>query len=80
LLHELGDKIIASDDKSKFSEVREWLQGVRSAAEHKEMLDLAILIRELAGRGEAERQMCRDVLEAVVRFSDSKTETSFLSY
>jgi signal transduction protein with GAF and PtsI domain len=80
LFHELGDKIIASDDKSKFSEVREWLQGVRSAAEHKEMLDLAILIRELAGRGEAERQMCRDVLEAVVRFSDSKTETSFLSY
>ena len=80
LFHELGDKLIAGDDKARYSEVRDWLREVRSAAEHKEMLDLAILIREIAVRGESERQMCREVLEAVVRFSDSRADTSYLSY
>jgi signal transduction protein with GAF and PtsI domain len=80
LFRELGDKMMTGHDAAKFSEVREWLRELRSATEHKEMLDLAILIREIATRGEAEREMCREVLEAVVKFSDSKSETSFLSY
>jgi hypothetical protein len=68
------------DSAAKFSEVRQWLKDLRSASEHKEMLDLAILIRELASRGEAEREMCREVLEAIVKFSDSRSKISFLSY
>ncbi len=80
LFRELGEKMINGATDAKFDEVREWLKGLRSAPEHKEMLDLAILIREIGSRGEAEREMCREVLEAVVRFSDSKSETSFLSY
>jgi signal transduction protein with GAF and PtsI domain len=80
LFRELGDKMMEGRKAAKFSEVRQWLSDLRSAAEHKEMLDLAILIRELATRGEAEREMCREILEAIVKFSDSKSETSFLSY
>ena len=80
LFHELGDKMMESENVAKYAQVREWLKDLRSTAEHREMLDLAILIREIATRGEAEREMCREVLEAVVKFSDSKSETSFLSY
>jgi signal transduction protein with GAF and PtsI domain len=81
LFRELGDKMMMEGENApSYGEVRQWLQNLRSAAEHKEMLDLAILIRELAARGEAEREMCREVLEAIVRFSDSKSETSFLSF
>jgi len=80
LFRELGDKMMEGQDAAKFDEVRQWLRELRSATEHKEMLDLAILIREIASRGEAEREMCREVLEAIVKFSDSKSETSFLSY
>lgn len=80
LFRELGEKVIGEENVPKFAQVREWLKGLRSAAEHKEMLDLAILVREIATRGEAEREMCREILEAVVKFSDSKNETSFLSY
>ena len=80
LFRELGEKMIDSEQVAKFSDVRSWLRDLRSSADHKEMLDLAILIREIASRGEAERELCREVLEAVVKFSDSKSETSFLSY
>lgn len=80
LFRELGEKIVEGGEVPKFTEVREWLKDLRSAAEHKEMLDLAILVREIASRGEAEREMCREVLEAIVKFSDTRLETSFLSY
>lgn len=80
IFRELGDKMMEGQNAQRFSEFREWLRNLRSATEHKEMLDLAILIREIASRGEAEREMCREVLEAIVKFSDSKSETSFLSY
>lgn len=80
LFHELGDKIVEGSDNAGYSEVRGWLNDLRSASEHKEMLDLAVLVREIATRGEAEREMCKRILEAVVGFSDSKSETSFLSF
>lgn len=80
LFRDFGDKMLESGDKQTYAEVREWLKNLRGSTEHKEMLDLAVLIREIAQRGEAEREMCREVFEAVVKFSDSKSETSFLSY
>lgn len=81
LFCELGNKMMTeSESAPQFTEVRQWLRSLRSATEHKEMLDLAILIREIASRGEAEREMCREILEAIVKFTDSKSETSFLSY
>jgi len=80
LFRELGEKVVGDQNFAKFAQVREWLKDLRSAPEHKEMLDLAILVREIATRGEAEREMCREILEAIVKFSQSKNETSFLSY
>lgn len=79
LFRELGEKMIGGGKFAEYTEVRGWLAELRGAAEHREMLDLAILIREIASRGEAEREMCREVLEAFVKFSDSRNETSFLS-
>lgn len=80
LFRDMGDKMVEGSETAEYSEVREWLKELRNAAEHKEMLDLAILVREIASRGEAEREICRAMLEAVVKFSNSKNETSFLSY
>jgi len=44
------------------------------------MLDLAVLMREVASRGDGERQLCRELLQSILRFSDSKNETSYLSF
>lgn len=78
LLHELGDKLI--DDKEKFDldEIRSWLANLRGGAEHREMMDLAFMVREIAGRGEAERQMCREMLHSIMRYTNLQTEGSFL--
>lgn len=80
LFRELGDKMVGASDGTEFAEVRQWLAEIRGMPEHTEMLDLAILVRELATRGEAERNMCRQILESVIAFADSKSETSFLGY
>ena len=79
IFRDLGNKMLTADAQIQSAEIREWLRNLRDATEHKEMIDLAVLIREISNRGEAERQMCREVLEAILRFSDSHSETSFLS-
>lgn len=79
LFRDLGERVLADDSAGDVAVVREWLRGLRDSAEHREMMDLAILIREIAGRGEAERIICKEMLESIVRYSDSKSETSYLT-
>ena len=80
LFRDLGDKMLSSDEKLKLEEMREWIKNLRETNEHKEMIELALIVRELAGRGDAERQMCKGILESILQYSDTKTETSFLSF
>ena len=80
LFRDLSDKMLAHPEQMRFEEVREWLQNLRETTEHKEMLDLAITVREVAGRGAAERRLCKEILESVLRFSEDGAETSFLSF
>lgn len=79
LFRDLGEKVLADSSTDDISVVREWLHGLRDSSEHREMMDLAVLVREIASRGEAERVMCKDFLESIVRYSDSKGEASFLT-
>ena len=78
LFRDLGQKIVGTEEDMDIQSVRDWLGELRSSAEHREMMDLAVLIREVASRGEAERALCREVLESVLRFSEGKADTSFL--
>ncbi len=80
LFEDLGDKMIGAPKNLKYLEMREWVTELRETAEHKEMIELALIIRELAGRGDAERRMCREILETVLQYSKNEAETSFLSF
>jgi signal transduction protein with GAF and PtsI domain len=80
LFRDLSDKLLTKNDSPDFAEVREWLKGLRDASEHRDMLDLAILVREISNRGESEREMCREVLEAILKYSDKSSETSYMNY
>jgi hypothetical protein len=80
LFRDLGDKMISAPEQLKLEEMREWIAGLRDTTEHKEMIELALTVRELAGRGDAERRMCREILESILRFSENEAETSFLSF
>ena len=66
--------------EQQYAEMREWLDNVRETAEHKEMIELALIVREIASRGESERKMSIKILDAVLQFSDNQAETSFLNF
>lgn len=80
LFRDLGEKLISDDSDLSVLDIRAWLAGIRHSAEHREMMDLAVLLRELASRGDSERRMCRELLESVLHFSDAKSETSYLGF
>jgi signal transduction protein with GAF and PtsI domain len=77
LFRDLGEQMIGSEDVNGTS-IRDWLREVRTSPEHREMMDLAVLIRELASKGSAERSLAREVLESVIRFSERDEQDSFL--
>ena len=79
LFRDLGQKIVGDGDEFDIDEVRDWLSEFRGGAEHREMMDLAVMLREIAGRGEAERQLCREVLAGLLRYTGHSTGSSFLS-
>jgi signal transduction protein with GAF and PtsI domain len=79
LFRDLGEKIVGTDEDMDIGSVRTWLGDLRNSAEHREMMDLAVLIREIASRGDSERVLCREVLESILRFSEGRSDTSFLS-
>ncbi len=80
LFRDLGEKVLSEDASLDVAEVRQWLASLRDSAEHREMMDLAVLIREIAGKGDAERRMCREVIEAILKYSDSNSDSSFLGF
>lgn len=61
------------------SDLREWANSVDSAPEHRDMLLLWISVREIFSRGDADRELCRDLLEALARFTEKRSAAS-LSY
>jgi transcriptional regulator with GAF, ATPase, and Fis domain len=84
LVESFFDRIIKASMPSGESgagenELREWMKGTDAAPEHRDLLLLAISLREIVGRGQAEREMCRDLLETLARFT-AKNSASSSSY
>jgi signal transduction protein with GAF and PtsI domain len=79
LLRELGDKVLTKDEDLNMEEIRDWLRGVRENPEHREAVEIAVLLRELASRGEAERRLCRELLESLLKYSEDTKDTSYLA-
>jgi GAF domain-containing protein len=57
-------------------ELREWLKQVDAAPEHRELLLLTVALREIVSRGEAERELCRELLESLARFTEKRSGAS----
>lgn len=75
----LGEKLISVESQEEFDEIRSWLTGIRETEEHKQMLDLAILVREFSRAGEKERDMCREILETFLKYSCDNTDADYSS-
>ena len=76
----LTNKILSADEKIKLGEVRDWLANLEETVQHREMIDLAVMIREIASRGDAERRMCIEIFQAILSYTNRDAETGFLNY
>ena len=72
----------AQTDAGKNGDLLKWLKAVRSAPEHRDLLMLAVRLRDIASRGDQERALCREVLEALDRFTAKKVAsgTSYFGF
>lgn len=70
----------ASTATATGNELQEWLKSVRAAPEHTDMMRLAVALRDVADRGEAERELCRRVIEALAEFTSKRSNQSGMSF
>ena len=63
-------------------ELREWVNSIVTAPEHRDIGMLWISLREIFSKGEAERELCRDLLETFARFTvkRSAANTSYSGF
>ena len=59
-----------SDDKAS------WLDSLDAAPEHRDLVTLWMSLREIVSEGDAEREMLRDLLAALARFTDRRSASS----
>lgn len=58
------------------ADLREWATSVDTAPEHRDLLLLWVSVREIFSRGDADRELCRDLLDALARFSRKSSATT----
>ena len=65
-------------ETNRESDVREWLKQSPAAAEHRDLLRLWISLREVITHGDAERELCRNLLEALAQFTEKRSGSAGL--
>ena len=61
------------------SDLREWANSVSSGAEHRDMLLLWISVRQILSSSDSDRELCRDLLEVLARFTEKRSAAN-MSY
>lgn len=78
LTRDLSKRSLGSVDEDDLAALRFWLKELHGSNEHSERMELAILLQELSARGDAERKLCRELLETILRYSDETRSAGFL--
>jgi hypothetical protein len=80
LIEKLFGHLMKQQNMTDVQEIHDWIKNLRSTSGHLEMLDLAVLVRELASQGDAERQLCQEILHSITKHSRMLKNESFLNY
>ena len=70
------EKSFSKDIAERNAALRSWLKHVRGAPEHRDLLRMAVSLREIAARGDAERELCRDIIDALARWTMRANSTN----
>ena len=71
------DLLTSTSAANREKELREWLKSSSTAGTHRDLALLWISMREIVTRGDAERELCRDLLETLARFTEKRSGSSF---
>jgi hypothetical protein len=69
----IKDSLVTKAGSNRESDLREWLNDSPAAAEHRDLVRLWISLREVITRGDAERELCRNLLEALAQFTERRS-------
>jgi hypothetical protein len=69
----IKDSLAPRTASNRESDLREWLNDSPAAAEHRDLVRLWISLREVITRGDAERELCRNLLEALAQFTEKRS-------
>src|SRR5437763_7378649 len=58
------------------SDSAEWLKTIDAAPEHRDVLLLAMKLREIVSQGDSEREMLREILDTLARFTNKQSSGS----
>lgn len=58
---------------SQEADLRAWLERSQAAGEHRDLMLLWVSLREIVTRGTAERELCRDLLDMLARFTEKRS-------
>jgi signal transduction protein with GAF and PtsI domain len=53
-------------------ELSRWLKNLRAAPEHRDLLSMAVALSDIANAGDAERELCREIIDALGRWTSRK--------
>lgn len=68
--------IKTEDGDATGSEVTDWVDALDAAPEHRDLLHVAIKLREVVAQGDAEREMVRDILDTLARFTNKHSSST----
>lgn len=57
--------------------LRLWLEQTAVAGTHRDLAMLWVSIQDIVMRGDAERELCRDLLQTLARFTEKRSNSSF---
>lgn len=70
-----GHSIKTGDAEAGAGEATAWLDSLDAAPEHRDLLHVAVRLREVVAQGDAEREMVRDILDTLARFTDRRSSS-----
>ena len=72
-----SQKLSESDETPDSAALVEWISELRGKDEHKELLKLAVLVKEIANGGERSRKLCLEVLQSIADFNKKESGHSY---
>ncbi len=73
----LAASICENTVDADLTEILGWIEEFKGKQQHKEMLELAVLLKEIAHRGPAHRKLCRDLLNSILDFAGSSASYNY---